>query len=86
MTAQLSWHVQNFMVIASLQLGENRIKFSLNLNYDGKIVHEMGPSVLVEFASIALTHPNLNHLLNLGRHNLISLLLFCLFYRCSVSG
>ena len=39
-SAQLSWHVQNFY-----NLDESRMIFPTNLNNDGKIVREMGPSI-----------------------------------------
>ena len=41
--AQLLCHVQNFISIIHGNLNESRMKFPLHMNYDGKIVHEMGP-------------------------------------------
>ena len=43
-TAVLSWHVQNFIAIYYPISSDSKTNFRLNLNYDGKIVHEMGPS------------------------------------------
>ena len=39
MTAVLSWHVQNFVMI----IMHTTTNFPSNLNYDGTIVREMGP-------------------------------------------
>ena len=39
-TAVLSWYVQNFVAISYPTMEFN---FSLNLNYDGKIIREMSP-------------------------------------------
>ena len=36
MTAQLSCHAQNFVVITLMELGESKIAFPSNLNCDGK--------------------------------------------------
>ena len=47
-TAQLSYHEQNFIAITSYKLDESIMKFPSNLNYDGKIVHEMGLRVLLK--------------------------------------
>ena len=44
MTALLSWLVQNFVAIWCHMMELHLNKFSSNLNYDGKIVREMGPS------------------------------------------
>ena len=43
MTAQLSCHVQKFILISWSELGWEKIDFTLNLNYDVKIVSKMGP-------------------------------------------
>ena len=41
----LSWHVQNFHVIYDTpQWNYTNTNFPSNLNYDGKIVREMGPN------------------------------------------
>ena len=41
--APLSCHVQHFIAITLLQLGWEQNEISINLNYDGKIVCEIGP-------------------------------------------
>ena len=41
MTSQLSCHTQNFVAITLIELGCEQNEISLNLNYDGIVVHEM---------------------------------------------
>ena len=43
-TAVLSWHVQNFVAMWYLTMELHPNKVPSNLNYDGKIIREMGPS------------------------------------------
>ena len=44
-TAQLSWHVQKFVVISMVEFGWDQLKFLSNLSYRWQIVSGMGPHV-----------------------------------------
>ena len=54
-TAQLSWHVQNFVVITLLEsrLEQNEI-YIINLNYDEKILSEIvtGPQIMCDIFNV----------------------------------
>ena len=78
MITQLSCHVQNFIATTSLKLGWEQ-NDPLNLNYDGKFFHEMGPRSFPR-ASNTLCYVTVYPVIT--RHRYMTIMRILSDYRC----